>query len=270
MGTLKHITISPDPDYMPLEKYLEDRGESFRKEVIQLIKENTKDGFYAGTLMIHPFRYEHLDGSACEDPDCPFPKSDHQYTYSPHAHFLGHAFFRPADQFFEQTGWIYKNIGPGEHRSLFATLAYELSHVGVFMTEEPEIMDHTETGRMIWSVVGQVYSHIGLYSNGNGGHEVLEKQQVVQHCEECGSHLLDHCVTMKQTADPNVREVIFEENLILGEHMIWEVRERWHLNIPTYLYTFEDGKASIHPGPDRKIYLEETFTTDDDGLIIEY
>ena len=271
MGALKHIVLSPD-DPPTIEEFMSDRGESFRTTATALIRDHSKDGFYAGTTFVHPFRYEHVDGSCCEDPEC---EEEHFYIYSPHVHYLGHCFLERSDSFHDQTGWIYKNIDPGSRRSLFATVRYELSHVGVFMKEEPVELDQHLTGEMMWHVIGTVYSHIGKYSNSCGGGERLSSQQVESRCPKCQSILFEVVVSSQPghdrngAVDPNVQDLTIEENHVIGPHLVWEITERWHLNVLQYQDHLEDGEIVRNRIPCKRIYLDETFKTDDKGLVIE-
>lgn len=266
VGGLKHIVFSPDvaPD---LDLFISDQGRSFRSEVISLIRKHSKDGFYAGTVFLHPFRYQHLDGSCCEDPEC---QADHAYAYSPHVHFLGHTFLQKSDLFHSSTAWIYKNIGPGERRSLFLTAAYELSHVGVFMQQKDLYFEGAISGKM-WSVVGTVYSHVGLYSNAAGGREVLSSSKVSIDCSKCGRHMLEHAVTLKPTMDPDVCDVVIEENVILGEATEFEIVELWHLNVRQYQILYDDDEGTVRKRlPSKRIELQDTFrTSEDDHVDIE-
>lgn len=266
LGKLKHVTLSPDnpPD---LEDYLADMGESFRRTVIALIREHTRDNVYAGQLVIHPFRFQHEDGSSCEDDNC---QLDHFYIYSPHAHFLGYGYFQRSEIFHKETGWIYKNIKPGQRRSFIQTFSYELSHVGIFMRNEDKVLDSlTGYSEKRWKIIGQSYSNIGLFSNANGGVGDRSVEIVDAECPKCHSHLLEHAVDEVPTKEDGVFEIKVLENVVMGIHKEYVVTERWHLNIPQYeAYFDEKGKQRRRRVPCKRIYLDNTYRTDDDPLMM--
>ena len=271
MGTLKHMSLSPD-DPPTLDEFLKDRGKAFQQKAVDLLREHSRDHFFAGTVMIHPFRYDHQDGSCCEDPDCQLP---HFWTYSPHIHYLGYGFLESSDIFHEKTGWIYVNIKPGKRRSLFATFIYELGHVGVFMCQKVEEFEGCEIG-LKWTVIGNVYRYVGLFSRECGGKEHLDSKMVAAMCHRCGEHLLEHEVDIKDTADPEIKVLEVNDNHIIGEHMVWEVTERWHLNIKHYSWVSRFGKKgqTLKPKrkrlPDTRLELDDTFITDsDEEFLIE-
>ena len=269
LGKLKHFAFSPDVA-PSIEEYLADNGRSFRKTVISLIRDHSRYHVYAGQLVVHPFRYQHLDGSPCNDEKCDLGPAGHRWTYSPHAHFLGYGYMERAEIFHKKTGWIYKNIKPGERRSFFATFAYELSHVGFFMREVDKVVD-SFTGYSVkaWRILGRCYHNIGLFSDSRGGSEKGVPVEVEASCPKCGSHLLEHPVNYKPTRDPEVFDIEILENVVLGVHMEYEITETWHLNVPRYQISFIDGKIRRLRLPSARIYLDDTYRLEKDDLLLE-
>ena len=88
-------------------------------------------------------------------------------------------------------------------------------------------------------------------------------------CPKCQSHLLEHAVNEKPTAEDGVFEIEVLENVVMGIHQEYVVTERWHLNIPQYQeYTDEKGKRRRRRLPCNKIYMDFTFRDDDEPLMM--
>jgi hypothetical protein len=138
------------------------------------------------------------------------------------------------------------------------------------MHEIDKVLD-TSSGYSVkvWRIIGQCYSNIGLFSNAAGGSEKLDVEEVVATCPKCKCHMLEHAVEEIPTKnDPEILDIKILENVVIGEHMEYRVLERWHLNIATYTYTFENERATIHRGPSRRVYLENTYRCEREDLDI--
>lgn len=120
-GKVKHIVFSPTQDEA---KRLIRTREGFRNLKKQAIKIFKKGGVKAGAVIFHPFR----QNDPREDnynPDMP----DMIWYLSPHFHVIGCGYLQKSDEFYNETGWIYNNIGRRE--TIKGTIKYTLTHCGI-------------------------------------------------------------------------------------------------------------------------------------------
>jgi len=189
------------------------------------LKRHSKDGVYAGTLVLHPWRKRHEDGTECEMKGC---RLLHIWVWGPHVHYCGHGFFSSSDKFYEQTGWVYKNIKPKESntRSIKDTVGYLLTHCAVFREyRSVEVYDSLNMVKQVtspsWVTVGQHYRYVGLFSNAKGGHKVLEQGVKTVECNKC------ECLLHKYLTDGDD----LERDHDLGEYEVPYKKVEYYLNI---------------------------------------
>jgi hypothetical protein len=99
-----------------------------RERCIKLVKKN---GLKGGILIFHPFRKKHMDGSECDEYQCPYL---HKWVEGPHFHVLGYGKLIESDRFYSDSGWVYKNMG--YRRSISWTVKYLLTHCGLGYYDE--------------------------------------------------------------------------------------------------------------------------------------
>lgn len=218
---LDHVELSPDQSMFTLAEL--NTLEGYRKAFVWAESEIRR--FVrnpAGTLMMHPWRFKHLDGSTCEDENC---HEVHVPVFSLHFHWCGYGFWEKSSVVYEKTGAVYKKIQPGKKRDLFATVAYELSHCGVLM-EAKEVHDGVSkvdvAGTVEYVQLSQSYRYLGLFSNSRGGFDVESKSHEVKLCDKCQHEVHEYDLDLV-----NGEYVPCGD---LGPHMITVITGRWYIN----------------------------------------
>jgi len=210
LGTLKHIMFSPPQEDWPFSRF-QDRGQLLMKRLRTILKKYSKNGAFAGTLILHLWRKKHLDGSECERSDrgerC---RKKHQWVWGPHVHFIGYGYFEVSGEVHEKTGWVYKNIKPGQERDVHDTAFYLLTHMAVFVGIDGK-------------AIGQTYRYVGLFANCNGGHERVRRTWEVERCEKCDAELHQYAVTYGGKID---FEVDLGASCVPVDVVRWYVRKR--------------------------------------------
>ncbi|MBA7677928.1 hypothetical protein ES703_86195 [subsurface metagenome] len=179
-------------------------------------------GMKGWCVVVHPYRFMHRDGTACEDKmRC---QEKHIRYWSPHVHVMGHGYLMPSKEFYKRTGWIYKKIrlsGDKEERKkwgadrgeLYKVVRYLLTHVGLVMRD---------SGRM-----SNTLTYGGLW--GPGRVAVTESHDwETQICPECGRGMLDVRVGVLEGV------VVIEgwgmEHLMKVTVRKYRIRRRWWEN----------------------------------------
>lgn len=221
-GPLDHVQLSPPQD-MFSEEHL-NTLEGYRKAfkwAAGMIRKYVRSP--AGVLMLHPWRFKHLDGSTCERPDC---KEQHMPVFSPHFHWCGYGYWEKSNLVHAATGAVYKKIRPGEARDLFATVSYELSHCGLMM-EAGQVRDpdsHTYVqGTVEYRQLSTAYRYLGLFSNSKGGFKEETRSWDVQLCEKCQSEVHQYDLDTNEAGE----FVIFRD---IGPHMVLTIEGHWYIN----------------------------------------
>ena len=135
-----------------------------------------KAGLVGGLKVSHPWRFqdkitgEPISWKQCDlNPDSEF-NIPSVAILSPHVHVMGFGFLMAADKFFESTGWVYKNLGTRRKKSLYGTLGYILSHVGIGQRK-------------------QTVTWFGICANNQMRYSVIERYEG-KHCPICDSEML--------------------------------------------------------------------------------
>jgi hypothetical protein len=113
MGKTLHVVVSPSQADIDSLDYAK-----LRKKVYLALKSCS---VRAGICIIHPFRLNHQNKT---------------WYLSPHFHIVGFGWVRNSASFYQKTQWVVKNLGL--RNSVYATIAYQLSHAGVYMRAEDE------------------------------------------------------------------------------------------------------------------------------------
>jgi hypothetical protein len=186
LGKLKHIAFSPPQRKWTKAFVSQDQGKSLREEMTRLLRRYFKDGAYGGALVFHGERKRHEDGSECHQARC---SEEHHWEWSPHFHYVGYGFLSPSsDTFYQETGWIYKNIHANQERDAYATISYQLSHAGIWLNHDTPK----------WRQVGTGYFMVGLLSNSKGGRKVLDRSYEPLGCSVCQKALHEFGVSFEQ------------------------------------------------------------------------
>lgn len=124
-----HVTVNPEPRLW--EQFRDPkRYPKLRRKAQRIAK---KAGFYGGTIVFHPFRYQcskcgsHFNFDTKKCSNC---GSDHKTRYwSPHWHLLGFGWIINTAQLHRSAGYLVKNHGVRD--SVQKTAYYELGHCGL-------------------------------------------------------------------------------------------------------------------------------------------
>lgn len=221
-GPLDHVELSPPQDMFSEEQL--NTLEGYRK-AFQWAEKLVRKHVYnpAGVIMMHPWRFKHMDGSTCERPDC---RQQHKPVFSLHFHWCGYGYWQKSSEVYEQTGAVYKKIRPGQKRDLFATVSYELSHCGLLM-EAGHIHDavsHTYVeGTKEYHQLSQAYRYMGLFSNSKGGFKEGSRSWDVQICDKCQHEV--HRYDLDIGEDGLIKP--FRD---IGPHLVLNVQGSWYIN----------------------------------------
>jgi hypothetical protein len=160
LGKIKHVIFSP-PQGLAEELHRTIGG---ARRLRTMAKEMIKAaGMRGGVVIYHPFRQN--------DPREENYRSDlksYVWYESPHFHVIGVGYLKKANEFYEATGWIYKNIGRRE--TIKGTIKYTLTHCGI--------------------VKGmQALTYFGLFSNNKIVIDSIQKVTEAIKCQACGEEL---------------------------------------------------------------------------------
>ena len=146
-GDFKHWSLSFDKDLFPLEFFSKDGCREAYALAEWILSGWSKDGHFGGVLIPHPWRRKHEDGFECRrGKEC---KEKHHWEFGFHFHCLLVGFLDPKDRFAERSVFgprdpktdQFKQVfvlhrieeKDGRERDLYQTLAYEMSHQGIFV-----------------------------------------------------------------------------------------------------------------------------------------
>lgn len=220
-GPLDHVELSYAPDTWTEEFGNTLEGfRTIRQAHVQLVRKFCRNA--AGALVVHYWRFKHLDGSTCENENC---RLSHRPVFSPHAHYVGYGYWLRSDIVHARTGAVYKKIQPGRPRNLFATLSYELSHC-TLMVEVTQVHDYTEhldvQGTARLESLADAVVYLGKFSNAKGGFVQESKTHEVQKCRHCGSEVHEYDV-----------DLVAGELVAIGDrgpHEVKCIKGYWYLN----------------------------------------
>ncbi len=121
LGMVKHFTFSPPPGLAAALIRSVEGYRDLKKKCYELLK---YVGCIGGAVVFHPFR-QNDPREPNFDPDLPA----YVWYVSPHFHVVGYGFLLKSDNFFRETGWVYKQHERRE--TLRGTVKYLLSHCGI-------------------------------------------------------------------------------------------------------------------------------------------
>ena len=180
IGRLKHAVFSPprvlwahlSPETATAADY-----RTLRRLAIAAAK---VAGILGGTVVFHPWRGGHRG---------------EPWYWSPHFHILGYGRLRNAREYYQQTGWVYRNYG--YRKSVAQTVSYELDHCGVCEGV------HT----LVWFGILSYNKMRTVYS---------WSVQTVQRCEACGAKVYAYPLLSDGTPDysDGVPNVVWERRII--------------------------------------------------------
>lgn len=190
LGKIKHVVFSPPQE---LAKELH-RTMGGAKTLRTMAKAKIRQaGMRGGTVIYHPFRQN--------DPrEDNFRQDLKPYVWyeSPHFHVIGVGWLKKANEFYESTGWIYKNIGRRE--TIKGTIKYTLTHCGIV------------TGM-------QAITYFGLFSNGKIVVDSIQKVTEPIKCQACNEAL--HLYGMKAgTGDNDGYEIDWNDDRGVYLHIV--------------------------------------------------
>jgi hypothetical protein len=130
---VKHVVVSPDPNSKFDKK-------SFRKLRNKAYRIAKKSGLKGGIMVFHPSRL-HCEKCGLAIPDyadaCVCGCQSFVWVASPHFHVVGFGWIEDTADLYARSGWVVKNLGI--RRSVYHTIAYLMSHAGVYEDPEPAI-----------------------------------------------------------------------------------------------------------------------------------
>lgn len=137
------------------EEMIADGARTMERELLAILKEIFRDGFYLGSLVVHMERKRHEDGSECDDGSC---ELDHKWVWGPHVHGTVYGYITlNSDDFHAEYGWIYKLVDAGSQRDVYSTVRYQLSHSAHF--RRPASMLGTYRSRPAYRMIGLASSY---------------------------------------------------------------------------------------------------------------
>lgn len=160
IGKVNHIVFSPPQE---LAKELIRTAGGAKTLRSMAVKMATKAGVRGACMIFHPFRQN--------DPREENFRSDlkpYVWYESPHFHVIGFGWLKKSNEFYDLTGWIYKNIGRRE--TIKGTIKYTLTHCGIFKGI-------------------QALTYFGLLSNNKIVIDKIEKVTEPIKCRACGEAL---------------------------------------------------------------------------------
>lgn len=153
---VKHVTFSPPQEWAA--RLLDQGAEGVKALKTEFNKVLKRSGAAGAVSIFH----------ACR-------KEGDQWVLSPHFHVLLTGYLVNSDQFFANTGWIYKTIPDrGGRRDVRATVYYQLSHVFYY--------GDLETGERIGN-----YHMVSWHGDFSYNKVVLDSIQIKNECYNCPS-----------------------------------------------------------------------------------
>lgn len=130
-GNLKHYIVSPPQEEAKELLQTIDGYKKLKANLRTLLK---AEGYHGGVIIFHSHR------------------TKNRVRFSPHFHIIGLGRINAdSNQFYAQTGWIYKN--KGNRKSVYHTVQYLLSHCGVLHDENIRIQHTSWFGELSYAKV---------------------------------------------------------------------------------------------------------------------
>jgi len=178
---VRHIVFSPPQDEALKAMISMDGFKDLRSECVRVVK---KAGIHGGCVIFHSHREKLIQGVSV-------------WFYSPHFHILGYGYLMNAKDFFDLTGWVYKN--KGVRKTVSGTVFYLLTHAGLGYVDDKRVF-HSVTW---FGSFG--YSRLVIKSE--------TRRVVYEECEVCGSNLhrydVDYCKKSDYSDRKNWQDVGF-------------------------------------------------------------
>jgi hypothetical protein len=160
IGRVNHITFSP-PQEMAKDLIRTSGGSRTLRTMAKDMAKRA--GVRGGAMIFHPFRQnDPRENNYRED------LKPYVWYESPHFHVIGFGWLKKSDEFYNETGWIYKNIGRRE--TIKGTIKYTLTHCGI-------------------ADGFQAVTYFGLFSNNKIVVDKIEKVTEAIKCRGCGEAL---------------------------------------------------------------------------------
>lgn len=152
---LKHTIFSPPVSEFSHIKQLLHSGDynKFKADFITMMK---KAGICGGAIVLHLWRYQRAN-----------------WVFSPHFHVISAGFLIPSTKFYNDTGWVYKNLG--KRKSIKDTIFYLLTHCA-----------NNEKHHAL--------SYFGIFSYNKISLIYIEKVEVQIPCSACGKILHEYAI----------------------------------------------------------------------------
>lgn len=173
---LRHVVFSPPQSkHKHIKRMIEQgRYNVFKHESTEIIK---KAGFQGGMGTPHFWRNSQekddiLSDNETQNPYEP-PNNKYDWYFSPHFHVIGTGFLMDSDEFYEKTGWVYKNLG--DRRSIKDTIYYLLTHCA----------NHKNHHAVTW---------FGLFSYNKIVKDFEESRIVTVPCQACGKDIYEYAL----------------------------------------------------------------------------
>jgi len=186
---LKHVSFSPPPsEYRDIKHMIEQgRYNVFKAIALGLIK---KAGVIGGCIVPHFWRQKGNSDDDFDDIDIYqnpyFSPKDGDWYFSPHFHVIGAGFMIPSDKFYNETGWVYNNLG--KRKSIKNTIFYALTHCA----------NHKNHHALTWFGI-YVYNQLTI--------DFIEFKNITVPCSACNSCLheyaLDYSWNQLDTLEPD-------------------------------------------------------------------
>ncbi|MCZ7401221.1 MAG: hypothetical protein O8C61_03265 [Candidatus Methanoperedens sp.] len=160
IGRVNHIVFSPPQDIA--KELIRTPGGSRRLRTMAG-EHAKKAGVRGGAMIFHPFR----QNDPREDNFRPDLKPYVWYA-SPHFHVIGFGWLKKSNDFYDQTGWIYHNVGRRE--TIKGTIKYTLTHCGI-------------------AKGFQAVTYFGMISNNKIVIDSIQRVTEAIKCQACGEEL---------------------------------------------------------------------------------
>jgi hypothetical protein len=160
IGRVNHIVFSP-PQEMAIDMI--GTKEGAKKLRSMAVWHSIKAGVRGGCIIPHPFRQnDPREDNYRED------LKPYVWYLSPHFHVIGVGWLKKSNEFYSETGWIYKNIGRRD--TIKGTIKYTLTHCGIVQGM-------------------QALTYFGLFSNNKIVIDKIDKVTEAIKCKACGEAL---------------------------------------------------------------------------------
>lgn len=182
---LKHVVYSPDPSEYSKIKRLFEQGHYnvFKAIALDVIK---KSGTMGGCVTPHFWRQVGEKEDIPDNVVIPDGLKEGDWYFSPHFHTVVAGFLIPSVRFYNDTGWVYKNLG--KRKSIKDTIFYFLTHCA----------NHEKHHAVSW---------FGIYSYNKMKLDFEELVNVTVPCSACNKALheyaLDYSWNKLDTLEPD-------------------------------------------------------------------